>query len=234
MIPVVGGPFQAERRFGKFRLLLPLAVAVGLVAEGAAVIAVHPHGAVAVVAVERAAGGIDRDQVVVHAEPVALGIAVGKEPSLQHLVGREADAGHDVGRVEGRLLDLGKVVLRVAVQFEDAHLDQGIILVEPDLGEVEGVVGALRRILLRHHLDEHGPAGEVSLLDALVQVALVAFPVLADDRLGLLIGQVLDALLGLEVELDPVPLVLGVDEAEGVAAEAVHVAVGVRECPGRS
>ena len=37
--------------------------------------------------------------------------------------------------------------------------------------------------------------GKSLLLDALVEVALVALPVLADDRLGLLVGQVLDALL---------------------------------------
>ena len=104
----------------------------------------------------------------------------------------------------------------------------------PDLGQIKGVVGTFCRILLRHHLDEHVPAGEVALFDALVQVALVAFPVLADDRLGLFIGQVLDALLGTEVKLDPVPFVFRVDQAEGVAAETVHVTVGGRECPGRS
>ncbi len=230
-IPVVRGPFQGQRRLGEFRLLLPFAVAVGLVAKGAAVIAVNPHGAVAVEAVVRAAGGVDRDLVVVHAEPVALGIAVGKETPLEHLVGRKPDAGDDVGRVEGRLLDLGEVVFRVAVQLENAHLDQGIILVEPDLGEVKGVKGVFRRILLRHDLDVEGPAGEVALFDALVEVALVAFPVLGDDRLGLFVGQVFDPLLGLQVELDPVPLVLGVDEAEGVAAETVHVAVGGGDAP---
>ena len=52
------------------------------------------------------------------------------------------------------------------------------------------------RLFLGHHLDVHRPAGEVSLLDALVQVALVALAVLGDDRLGFLVGQVLDALLG--------------------------------------
>src|SRR3990172_5115563 len=40
MIPVVGSPFQAERRFGKIRLLLPLAVTVRFVAKRAAMIAV--------------------------------------------------------------------------------------------------------------------------------------------------------------------------------------------------
>ena len=141
MIPAVRGSFQAQRWFGTFRLLLPFTVTIGLVAESAAIITVNPHGAVAVVAVKWTAGGVDRDQVVIHAESVALGIAVGKEPSLQHFVRRKTDAGHDVSRVEGRLLNLGKVVFRVAVQLVDAHLNQWIILVEPDLREVKGVVG---------------------------------------------------------------------------------------------
>ena len=61
VIPVVGGALDAERRFGEVRLLLPLAVTVRLVAERAAVVAVDPHGAIPVIAVERTAGRIDRD-----------------------------------------------------------------------------------------------------------------------------------------------------------------------------
>ena len=66
VIPVVCGAFNIKGWLGKFRLLLPLILTVGLVAEGAAMIAVNPHGTVAMVAVERAAGGVDRDQVVVY------------------------------------------------------------------------------------------------------------------------------------------------------------------------
>ena len=51
-------PFELQRRFGEVGLLLPLAVAIWFVAEGAAVVPVHPHRAVAVVAVVGAAGGI--------------------------------------------------------------------------------------------------------------------------------------------------------------------------------
>ena len=86
VVPVIGGPVRAEGRLGKVWLLLPLAVAVGLVAERAAVIAVHPHRPVAVIAVMGATGGIDRDQVVINAKPVELGIVVRKETSLEHLV----------------------------------------------------------------------------------------------------------------------------------------------------
>jgi hypothetical protein len=46
---------------------------------------------------------------------------------------------------------------------------------------------------------------------------------------SLCIGEVLNPLLGTEVELDPVPFVFGVDEAECMAAESMHVPVGGRD-----
>jgi hypothetical protein len=46
------------------------------------------------------------------------------------------------------------------------------------------------------------------------------------DRLSLSIAQVTYPLLGDEVKLDPVPFVFRVNETEGVAAEAMHMAVG--------
>src|SRR3546814_2545470 len=62
--------------------------------------------AVAVVAVHRAARGVDRDLVVVHAQPVALRIGVVEQARLQHLVRRRADARHQVARRERGLLDV--------------------------------------------------------------------------------------------------------------------------------
>ncbi len=41
-------------------------------------------------------------------------------------------------------------------------------------------------------------------------------PVLGDDRLGLAVGEEFDALLGLEMEFDPEPLVLPIDQRIGV------------------
>ena len=167
--------------------------------------------------------------MVIHTQAVALGIAVGEQAPLQHLVRREADAGRHIGGVEGGLLDLGKEVFRVAIQFHDADFDQRTVPVEPDLGQVEGVIGQFRGIGLRHDLDEQRPTGKVPVLDALKQVTLVALAVLADQGFAFRVGQVADALLRLEVKLDPVAFVVGVDEAEGVAAETVHVPVGRRD-----
>src|SRR5258708_31753835 len=55
--------------------------------------------------------------------------------------------------------------------------------------------------------------------------------ILADQSLGLGIRQVLDTLLAAKVELHPDPLVLGVEEAIGMAAEAMHVAKATRNSP---
>ncbi len=123
---------------------------------------------------------------------------------------------------EGGVLDLGEVVLRVAVQLHHADVDRRVVAVRPDLGQVEGVVRRLLGVELGHDLDLHGPLREVALGDAVVELLLVALAGLADDLLGLAVGQVLVALAGLEVELDPEALAGVVPERVGVAAVAVH------------
>lgn len=86
-IPVIGIPGQFQRRFGKLGLFLPLTIAVGFIAEGAAVVAVHSHGPVTVEAVVGAAWGVDGNLMVIYPQTVTLGIAVREEPTLEHLVG---------------------------------------------------------------------------------------------------------------------------------------------------
>ena len=55
--------------------------------------------------------------------------------------------------------------------------------------------------------------------------------ILAAARFGLFVGQIANSLLRVQVKLDPVPFVIRVDEAEGMAAKPVHVAVGGRNAP---
>jgi hypothetical protein len=76
---------------------------------------------------------------------------------LQHLVRRKADARHHVRRPEPGLFDLGEIILRIAVQLDDADPDQRIILVRLDFGQVEGVIGRLVGIGLGHDLDAEPP-----------------------------------------------------------------------------
>ena len=84
-------------------------------------------------------------------------------------------------------------------------------------------------VALRHDLHGELPFREIALLDRLEQIALMGLAVVGDllGRLG--VGPVLDALHGLEVEFDPVPLVLGVDERVGMRAEAVDIAIALRQ-----
>ena len=99
----------------------------------------------------------------------------------------------------------------------------------PHLGDVERVVGGLLRIGLGHDLHAELPARELAAFDGLVEIALRALAVLGDDGLTLAVRPGLDALHGLEVELDPEALVRLVDERVGMRAEAVHEAVALRQ-----
>src|SRR5664280_3751946 len=114
MVPVIGRALERERRFREVRLLLPLAVAVGLVAERAAVVTVHSHLAVAMEAVGRNVRRIDRDARMVDPEPIALRVAVGEEAPLQHLVGGKPETREEFGGVKAGLLAAAEVVFRLA------------------------------------------------------------------------------------------------------------------------
>jgi hypothetical protein len=101
----------------------------------------------------------------------------------------------------------------------------------PDLRQVERVDVITVGVLLRHDLHADPPFREVSVLDVVEQIALKALAILADDLFGLRVGQVSVALHRLEVEFHPDALVVLVDQAEGMAAVAVHLAVVLRQAP---
>ena len=63
---------------------------------------------------------IDRNEIVVDSEAVALSIAIREKASLKHFVRRKTYAINYIGGIEGRLLDLGEKVFRVAVQFKNS------------------------------------------------------------------------------------------------------------------
>ena len=115
------------------------------------------------------------------------------------------------------------------LQLKIADLDQREVALWPDFCQVEGVEGEGPGLGVGHHLDKERPAREILGLDAFEKVPLMALAVLADKRLGFSIRQVLNALLGAEMEFDPGALVCGVNEAVGVAAESMHVAETFRD-----
>jgi len=63
-------------------------------------------------------------------------------------------------------------MFRISVQFEHAHINQRIILVRPDLREVERIPTVGFGILLRHDLHAKAPSREIAALDRLEEIAL--------------------------------------------------------------
>ena len=106
---------------------------------------------------------------------------------------------------------------------------QRVVAVRPHLGQVERVEPVGLGVLERHDLHVQRPAREVAVLDRGEEVALVVVAVLAGDPVGILLGQEVDALVGLEVVLHPEQFIGGVEPAVGVAGVAVHVPPGLRD-----
>ena len=223
----IAGDF--ERGFGEGGAFLRAAAGVGLVVDRTAAVAVEAHGTIAVIVHDGAARGVDGEGLVVDAEAVALGVGVGEDAGLEHLVGRVADAWDNVRRSERDLLDLGVVIRRVAVKFKVSDVDQWVIGVRPNFGEIEGVDLVAIGIGLGHDLDGEAPAGEIAVGDGVKEIGLSGFAVLADDDGGFLIGVVGVALQGLKMEFHPGAFADGVDETVGVRAVAVDLAVIFRK-----
>jgi len=128
-------------------------------------------------------------------------------------------------------------VLGELVQGEFAHGNQRVILLAPGLGDVEGVNLVAFGLGFRHDLHLEGPGRVVAVLDVLVEVTTVVFGVGAGQAVSFCLGEVANALVGLEVVLHPETLTFGVNPLVGVGGEAVHFTVGggqtaVTEQPG--
>src|SRR5690606_17130870 len=224
MVPVVGRAFQRQGGLTEVRLILPFPPGVGLMCNRGTVVAVHTHGTVSVIAVEGATRPVNRNLMVVHSQTIPLCVAVREEARLQHAVGRKPDPRHHIGGSERRLFDFREEVFRVAVEFHYSHFHEWVIALGPYLGQIERIQMIRGSLFLGHDLNVYSPTREISILDGFKEITLRAFTITTYQRLRLRVRQVLDALLGAEVELHPETLVLSIDEAEGMAAEQVHVA----------
>ncbi|PMQ14793.1 hypothetical protein JaAD80_19100 [Janthinobacterium sp. AD80] len=170
--------------------------------------------------------------LVIGADPVQLGVVVGEQTALQHLVRRVAHAGHGVGRRKGRLLHFRVVIVRIAVQLENANGQQREIRVRPHFRQVERVPARallpLCQLLVRRHLQLDFPLGEIAAFDGAEQVALGVVGVGTGQAARFRGRQIPDALARLEVPFHVHALAIRIDQAIRVAAEAIHVTVAVR------
>jgi hypothetical protein len=61
--------------------------------------------------------GVHRDLLIVDAQAMTLAICIAEEASLQHRISRRRDTRDKMSGREGKLLDLGKIVLRLRIML---------------------------------------------------------------------------------------------------------------------
>ena len=137
--------------------------------------------------------------------------------------------GHDVLGAERHLLGLGEEVVDHAVQHQPADTAHRQLLLGDDLGGVEHVeVEAVGEVLVEQ-LQAQLPLGIVAHLDRVPEIAAMEVGIGAVDLHRLVPDHRLHALLGLPVELDEGRLAVGIDQPEGMDAEAFHEAERARD-----
>ncbi len=78
-------------------------------------ISVHAHSPIAMIAMGSVFRAINRNLMMIYAQTIAVGIAIGKQPALQQTVGRKANARHDVCGCESGLFHILEIVFRIAI-----------------------------------------------------------------------------------------------------------------------
>ena len=218
------GAEAALRRFAR-----AFAERVRLVVHAADRIA-HRHVAVLLEMVERAFRRVDRDvREVRAAEPLQLRVEVGEVAALQQRIVGEVDAGRHVLRHERDLLGLGEEIVGHAVEHQAADRHRRQDFFRNDLGRVENVEVEAVGELLVEELEVQLPFREIAGLDRIPQVAAMEVRIGAVDLDRLVPDDRLHAELRLPDEFDEGGFVLGVDQPEGVDAEALHEAEGARD-----
>lgn len=201
---------------------------VGVVVDLTLLVAVGAHRTVTDhVRYAGTVGAVDGDLLVVGSESMSVGVGVGEETSLEHLVKRCFDSGNQVRGREGGLLGLGMEVLGVTVEDESADINQGVVTVGPDFGHVVDVKSVLVSVGDGHNLDLQVPGGEVSISDVVVEIVGSEILIGGDLSGSLLRGEALNSLVGFEVFLDEEFFTFLVDPLESVGRVAVHVSEAV-------
>ena len=166
-------------------------------------------------------------------EPFELRIEVREVAPLEERIVRKVDPRHDVLRAEGHLLGLGEEIVDTAIEHEAPDTPNGDLLLWDQLGGIEHIKGKLLREFFIEELQAEFPFRVVAHLDGIPQIAAVEIRIGAIDLHRFVPHHRLQPQLRFPMKLDEGRLPLGIDEAEGMHAEAFHEAEGARDCPVR-
>jgi len=203
--------------------------AVRLVVGSVSLVSVNNHESISNSVLDSdSVGAVDGDLVIVSSQSVSVGIRIGEESSLEHLISRGFNTWDHVRGREGGLFDISEVVLRISVQDHLTNFLQGIVTMGPDLGNIENVPFVVGSISFRHDLDIHGPGGRFSRFNVLKEISGGIVRIIRFQLMSLFISEVLDSSISLEVELDVEDFSLGINPLEGVRSISIHVSVAIR------
>src|SRR5271154_589950 len=131
---------------------------VRLVIPGAPGIAIETERTIALVIGDwRRMRTVYRQLSIVRTDPMTVSIAIGEQPPLQHFVRGRTNARYEMRRVESGLLDLGKVVFRIAIKDHAANRHLRIVTIGPYLGKIKWIVSVVGSLGCRHDLHLDGP-----------------------------------------------------------------------------
>jgi len=170
---------------------------------------------------------INRQLLVIHTKTMTVCIRVREQTRLEHRVCGRLDTRNGMRRRESSLFDLREVILRILVENEFPDRLEWIIFVRPDLGQIEDVVAEFLCLVGSHGLDVDGPAGFLATFDGLEEGSDTVIGVGAGDFSRLFLGEVFEATIGADVDLNVGVLALLVYEFEGMAGVSVLVVVAV-------
>jgi hypothetical protein len=170
---------------------------------------------------------IDWHLIVVRPKSVSMSVCVREKSALQHLIERRLYSRDEVGRREGGLFCFGMVILRVLIKSHFTYFYKRVIAVRPHFSDVKDIPFVIHSMSLGHYLNTKSPGHFFALLYLLVQMLRCEVRVLAGHLIGLCVGEVLNALVGFEMKLNPEGFAALVDPSIGVRAIAVHMGVPI-------
>jgi hypothetical protein len=88
---------------------------------------------------------------------VSLSVGVREETTLEHLVERSFNSGNQVRRRESGLFSFSVVVFGVAVKDQLTDINQRVVAVGPDLGNIVDIESVVCGVSDGHDLNLEGP-----------------------------------------------------------------------------
>lgn len=131
--------------------------------------------------------GVHRDLLIVDAQAMTLAICIAEEASLQHRIGRRRDTRDKMSGREGKLLDLGKIVLKlrialmqsmmntkgnlyITIEGHLSNLAQRYVLLWPDLCNIKDIPPELLGLCWVKYLSVQSPRRVLASIDGVEEI----------------------------------------------------------------